>query len=100
MALRLEQVKVQRKISLQLFIPKSTEESWESSDAAIKLNEQKEAFSLQHRLVSKQSQRLEHGPEDPIRLEAQNGATFVRLYVISLKGLGIKMLGTERDSSV
>ncbi len=98
--MRLQQLGIQRKISQQNFGVDGPEQSWESSDAAKKLKEQSEAIKLQHRLVRKQSQRLGLSFDDPDYIEGQKGNAFVRLYMTSSKGLGLKVPGTDRDSTV
>lgn len=99
-SLRVEQVGIQRKISIQRFLSSGIQGPWESSEDARKLKEQSEVFKLEHTLVKKQSQKLQKSPRDPLYQSMKAGMAFVKLYISSPKGLGLKVKGTERDNSV
>ena len=98
--MRVQQVEIQRKISIQKFLKSGIQGPWKSSADARKLKEQTEVFKLEQNLVKKQSQKLRKSRKDPLYQSMKAGIAFVKLYISSPKGLGLKIKGTERDNSV
>ena len=98
--MRVRQVGIQRKISIQKFRAKNPGDDWEVTEDARRLREQTEVFHLEQRLIKKQSQKLEKSPDDSDFQSMKAGIALVKLYVSSPKGLGSKVAGTDRDNSV